>query len=89
VTFGLSNPSMTLESLDDDERAKLNLGQRGLGNVNVVNKSGPYQLIVRSDRPQNRVFRRWITHTVLSQIHKTGGCISTRHPDNRHTVRAT
>lgn len=38
-----------------------------------VNESGLYSVILRSDKPEAKVFRRWITHEVLPEIHRTGG----------------
>ncbi len=38
----------------------------------VVNESGLYNLILRSDKLQAKVFKRWITHDVLPAIRKTG-----------------
>lgn len=38
-----------------------------------VNESGLYTVILRSDKPEAKAFRRWITHEVLPEIHRTGG----------------
>jgi prophage antirepressor-like protein len=38
----------------------------------VINESGLYELIIRSDKPEARSFRRWVTAEVLPQIRKTG-----------------
>lgn len=40
--------------------------------TNVVNETGLYELIFRSDKPQAKTFRRWVTSEVLPQIRKTG-----------------
>lgn len=40
--------------------------------TNVVNESGLYELIFRSDKPQAKAFRRWVTGEVLPQIRRTG-----------------
>ena len=40
--------------------------------LSTVNESGLYTLILRSDKPIAKKFRRWITHEVLPQIRKTG-----------------
>ena len=37
-----------------------------------INESGLYSVILRSDKPQAKIFRRWITHEVLPSIRKTG-----------------
>ena len=38
-----------------------------------VNESGLYSVILRSDKPDAKAFRRWITHEILPEIHRTGG----------------
>lgn len=68
--LGLSNTSVALSRLDDDERSKFNLGRQG--ETNVVNEYGLYELIIASRKPQAHEFKRWITHEVLPAIRKTG-----------------
>lgn len=68
--LGHTNPSMALDRLDDDERAKLNLGRQG--ETNIVNEAGLYALILGSRKPEARVFKRWITHDVIPSIRKNG-----------------
>ena len=75
----LSNPSKVAERLDDDEKMTLTLGdghsgQRGgAQKAIIINESGLYSVILRSDKPQAKAFKRWITHEVLPSIRKTGG----------------
>ena len=66
-----TNVSMALDRLDDDEKAKFNLGLSG-GETNVVNEPGLYTLILGSRKPEAKAFKRWITHEVLPAIRKTG-----------------
>jgi prophage antirepressor-like protein len=33
--------------------------------VTIINEPGVYELIIRSDKPQARPFRRWVTKEVL------------------------
>ena len=66
----LSNPSVALKNLDEDERTKLNLGRQG--NTNLINESGLYALVVRSRKPEAKKFRKWITSEVLPSIRKHG-----------------
>lgn len=40
--------------------------------MTVINEPGLYSVILRSDKPQARDFKRWITHEVLPAIRKTG-----------------
>ncbi|MBQ8569337.1 MAG: Bro-N domain-containing protein [Oscillospiraceae bacterium] len=67
----LSNPTVTANRLDEDEVTKLDLGGQ-IGITNIINESGLYSVILRSDKPQAKPFRRWITHDVIPQIRKTG-----------------
>lgn len=67
----LSNPSMVAKKLDVDERAKSDLGLQER-NVTLVNESGLYAVILRSDKPQAKPFRKWVTSEVLPAIRKTG-----------------
>lgn len=69
----LSNPTVAVSRLDEDERAKFNLGRQGEGTI--VNEAGLYSLILGSRKPEAKVFKRWITHDVIPAIRKTGGYI--------------
>lgn len=66
----ISNPSKVAQRLDDDERTKLELGRAG--ETNFITESGLYAVILRSDKPNAKVFRKWVTSDVLPQIRKTG-----------------
>lgn len=74
--LNLTNPSMAIASLAPFERAKLNL-VAGKPDVNVVNESGLYTLILRSrdavkeGTPAYR-FRVKVTNEILPAIRKTG-----------------
>ena len=49
--------------------ATLEIPNRGLM---VINESGFYSLILRSDMPNAKKFKRWVTSEVLPSIRKTG-----------------
>lgn len=71
----LSNTTVSLSRLDEDEVTKLNLG--GLsGETNVVNEYGLYSLILGSRKPEAKQFKRWITHEIIPSIRKNGGYIA-------------
>ena len=72
--LGISNPTDALKRLDDDERARFNLGRQG--EANFVNEPGLYSLILASRKPEAKAFKRWITHEVLPAIRRDGGYIS-------------
>jgi len=65
------NPTQAAARLDDDERAMFNIGRRG--NANVINESGLWNLVIRSDKPNARRFRKWVTSEVIPTIRRTGG----------------
>lgn len=66
----IQNPSKVAQRLDDDERTKLELGRQG--ETNFITESGLYAVILRSDKPNAKGFRRWVTSEVLPSIRKTG-----------------
>ena len=68
--LGLSNVSMSIKALDDDERSKFNLGRQG--EVNVINEPGLYNFIGSSRKTEAKQFMRWVRHEVLPSIRKTG-----------------
>lgn len=69
--LGMSNPSMVAQRLDEDELTKLDLGSRA-GDTNFITESGLYAVILRSDKPNAKKFRKWVTSEVLPQIRRTG-----------------
>lgn len=66
-----SNVTVALDRLDDDEKAKFNLGLRG-GDTGCVNEAGLYSLVLGSRKPEAKAFKRWITHEVIPSIRKHG-----------------
>ena len=72
--LGLSNTTVALQRLDEDERAKYNLGRQGM--TNIVNEYGLYNLVLASRKPEAKQFKRWITHEVLPTIRKHGAYLT-------------
>lgn len=66
----IKNATDVAKRLDDDERPRFNLGRQG--ETNFVTESGLYAVILRSDKPNAKKFRKWITGEVLPSIRKTG-----------------
>lgn len=58
-------------ALDDDERTTLRISEGG-PEANIINESGLYSLVIRSNKPEAKAFKRWITHEVLPAIHQYG-----------------
>ena len=60
--------------LDDDQkgrRVRLD-GKRGEREMATINESGVYDLILRSNKPEARAFRKWVTSDLLPKLRKTG-----------------
>ena len=70
----VTNPTVALDRLDNDERAKFNLGRQG--ETNIVNEPGLYSLILGSRKKEAKAFKRWITHDVIPAIRKFGGYLT-------------
>ena len=66
----LSNPTVVVGRLDEDERTKFNLGRQGM--TNIVSEYGLYNLILASRKKEAKKFKRWITHEVIPTIRKHG-----------------
>ena len=66
----LSNPTIAVSRLDEDERAKFNLGRQG--DATIVNEPGLYTLVLGSRKPEAKAFKRWIIHEVIPAIRKHG-----------------
>lgn len=69
----LNDVRRAVEPLDDDEKLTgeiLQSGQRRL--MWLVNESGMYALVIRSNKPEAKKFRKWVTNEVLPSIRRTG-----------------
>ena len=71
--LGIKNSRDVVNRLDPDEKG---VGQidtpGGNQNMTIINESGLYKVILRSDKPEAKSFTRWVTHEVLPAIRKTG-----------------
>lgn len=80
--LGLTNPSMVASRLDEDQKG---LSQAdtlgGSQRLVTVNESGLYSVILRSDKPEARQFRRWVTGVVLPEIRQSGSYSPARELD--------
>ncbi|QOJ82440.1 phage antirepressor [Bacillus subtilis] len=73
-----SNHKVAVSRLDEDEVSKVYLTD-SLGRnqkTTVVNEAGLYSLILTSNKPEAKQFKRWITHEVIPAIRKTGGYVA-------------
>ena len=70
----LTTPARVAERLEEDEVSLTHLTD-SIGRkqeTTIINESGLYSVILRSDKPQAKPFRRWVTSEVLPSIRKTG-----------------
>lgn len=75
--LGLSSPHKVFERLDDDEKGRNQIPTLGgEQEMTVINESGLYNVILRSDKPEAKPFRKWVTSEVLPSIRKNGGYIA-------------
>ncbi|HEY9124670.1 MAG TPA: BRO family protein [Bacteroidales bacterium] len=64
---------VALRKLDDDEKGAYILPSLGgPQEMLTVNESGLYALILRSNKPRAREFRKWVTNEVLPTLRRTG-----------------
>lgn len=71
--LSITNSRRVFQRLDDDEKGvtkSYTLG--GEQSLQVVNESGLYEVIIRSNSEKAKPFRRWITHEVLPSIREKG-----------------
>lgn len=70
----LSSPHKVADRLEEDERNQIpvidSMGRTQ--NTTIINESGLYTVILRSDKPQAKPFRKWVTGEVLPAIRKHG-----------------
>lgn len=77
VVLGLGTVSKVADRLDADEKGMNQIHTPGgMQDVTVINESGLYNVILRSDKPEAKPFRKWVTSEVLPSIRKNGGYIS-------------
>ena len=73
-----SNHKVAVTRLDEDEVSKVyltdSLGRKQQNTV--INEAGLYSLVITSNKPEAKQFKRWITHEVIPTIRKTGGYVS-------------
>jgi hypothetical protein len=87
--LGYSDTSQAIRvNVDSDDKKKM----RELGPVSntpldanaknsmYINESGLYSLILRSEKPEAKIFKKWVTSEVLPEIRKTGSYVAPAPP---------
>ncbi len=72
--LSIANVSDAVGRLDEDEKDDVVISD-AVGKANkhlIINESGLYALIIRSNKPDAKRFRKWVTSEVLPSIRKTG-----------------
>ena len=73
--LGYANTSKAItDHTEEEERYNESL-ERG-GSMLFVNESGLYSLIIRSNKSEAKLFRKWVTSEVLPTIRKHGGYLT-------------
>ncbi len=72
--LNIGNVTDTKKRLDPDEVDLTDLidSMGRVQSTTIINEPGLYAVILRSDKPEAKAFKRWVTHDVLPSIRKTG-----------------
>lgn len=62
-----------------------NLGRQG--EANIISESGLYNVILRSDKPEAKPFRKWVTSEVLPAIRRTGSYSTAAKPNKALEIK--
>ncbi|AJK27772.1 phage antirepressor KilAC domain-containing protein [Paenibacillus larvae] len=69
----IKNNRDALSRMDEDEKGVVSIDTLGgAQQMQVLNESGLYSLVLSSRKPESKKFKRWVTHEVLPAIRKTG-----------------
>lgn len=74
AVLGIADHKVAARRLEEDEVCQIPLTD-SLGRMqetSIINESGLYNVILRSDKPEAKPFRKWVTGKVLPSIRKTG-----------------
>ena len=71
--LGVTNVGNVAARLDDADIRQTDISSGGQRRaVTIVSESGMYEVVIRSDKPEARRFRWWVTHEVIPAIRRTG-----------------
>lgn len=76
--LGISNSRMVSERLEEDEVSQTDIidSMGRSQNTTIITESGLYAVILRSDKPNAKEFRKWVTSEVLPAIRKNGAYLT-------------
>lgn len=76
AVLGYSATAAMTRSMDDDEKGvRILHTPGGVQEMVVISEPGLFGAILRSQIPQARAFKRWVTHDVLPAIRRTGAYV--------------
>lgn len=71
--IGIAKHTNVAARLEDDEKGSCVMGTpSGQQSMIIINEPGLYNVIIRSDKPEAKDFKRWVTHEVLPSIRQRG-----------------
>jgi len=74
--LGIANSGNVAARLDGADIRQTDIRSGGQArSVTIVSESGMYEVVIRSDKPEARRFRWWVTHEVIPSIRRTGAYV--------------
>lgn len=87
--IGINNPRNVKNRLDEEDVHLMDtLTEKGVQSINFITESGLYDVVLRSDSPQAKPFRKWVTSEVLPAIRRQGGYIQAGEQDSDADIMA-
>ncbi|MEE1437079.1 MAG: phage antirepressor KilAC domain-containing protein [Collinsella sp.] len=90
--LGYRDANQITRALDDDEKrwseGTLSECTHSHLGIRLINESGLYRVLMRSQRPEAIPFQRWLAHEVVPEIRRNGGYIATSPEDSDADIMA-
>lgn len=75
-----TNPTDLAKLVDEEDKSRQSLGSGSP--KNIINESGLYQILLRSNNRNAKPFRKWVTREVLPSIRKHGAYMTPQTIEN-------
>lgn len=90
--LGYRDANQITRALDDDEKrwseGTLSECTHSHLGIRLINESGLYRVLMRSQRPEAIPFQRWLAHEVVPEIRRNGGYIAASTEDSDADIMA-
>lgn len=90
--LGYRDANQITRALDDDEKrwseGTLSECTHSHLGIRLINESGLYRVLMRSQRPEAIPFQRWLAHEVVPEIRRNGGYIAASPEDSDADIMA-